>query len=124
MDIPTGMTKAQYYILFFCKRGEPDHLPKLAKLLKMDQSQMESELNILKQNGLLSDDNKVTPKGLLAYEGKVSVGLMSAPTTLGSSEKLMPHVLGCPSCNAPLDLTTATGDYLKCAYCGVTVKLH
>jgi len=121
MGIPAGMTKAQYYILFFCKKGESDHLPKLAKLLKMDQNEMDGEVGALRQNGLLSDDYKITPKGLLAFEGKVSVGLSTS-----GPEKLSPHlsILSCPACNAPLDLTKTSGDYVKCAYCGATVKLH
>ena len=40
VHIPSGMTKAQYYILMFCKRGEIDHLPMLSKLPKMDASQL------------------------------------------------------------------------------------
>jgi len=101
-------------------------LPKLAKLLKMDQSQFDGEMIVLRQNGFLSDDNKITTKGLLAFEGKGTTGLLETQSGSIDSEKLVPHlsILNCPSCNAPLDPTTASGDYLKCAYCGETFKLR
>lgn len=61
--LPQDMTNAQFTILSTYRRG--NRKPKdIAKALSMDQKAVENETNILRQNGYLTKDNKLTPKGL------------------------------------------------------------
>lgn len=61
--LPQDMTNAQYTILSTYRRGT--RKPKdIAKALSMDKKSVENETNILRQNGYLTKDNKLTTKGL------------------------------------------------------------
>lgn len=61
--LPKDMTNAQFTILSTYRRGT--RKPKdIAKALSMDKKSVENETNILRQNGYLTKDNKLTTKGL------------------------------------------------------------
>ena len=61
--LPQDMTNSQFTILSTYRRGT--RKPKdIAKALSMDKKAVENETNILRQNGYLTKDNKLTTKGL------------------------------------------------------------
>ncbi|HVH16319.1 MAG TPA: hypothetical protein VNA15_11465 [Candidatus Angelobacter sp.] len=61
--LPQDMTMSQFTILSTCRRGS--RKPKdIAKALSMDKKAVENETNILRRNGYLTKDNKLTTKGL------------------------------------------------------------
>lgn len=61
--LPQDMTMSQFTILSTCRRGT--RKPKeIAKSLSMDKRAVENQTNILRQNGYLTKDNKLTTKGL------------------------------------------------------------
>ena len=61
--LPQDMTNSQFTILSTYRQGT--RKPKdIAKALSMDKKAVENETNILRQNGYLTKDNKLTTKGL------------------------------------------------------------
>ena len=62
-NLPQDVTNSQYTILSTYRNGQ--RKPKnVAKTLSMDKKSVETETNILRQNGYLTKDNKLTSKAL------------------------------------------------------------
>jgi len=62
-NLPQDITNSQYTILSTYCNGQ--RKPKnVAKILSMDKKSVETETNILRQNGYLTKDNKLTSKAL------------------------------------------------------------
>ncbi len=148
MAIPDGMTKAQFYVLMLCVVGKGSRIQSsnIARAFQLDEAQFELQMSILRQAGLITVDFKLTGDGKRVFEGKESfrdliakqknlqslqaelLAASAQPTTslIVANMAKNPSVtlLRCPSCNAPLDFSTASNESVKCLFCGETVQVH